>query len=178
MSFMLLFLLLFAILIVLLGWFILLSALWGYALTRVPFLPTAVKDLPVMINAVGLSSSDTIYDLGSGNGAVVFALEKLTGARTVGVERTLWTHLWARLRKWWHGSQATLVKGNFFDANLADATVVYCYLFPPVMARVGEKVRTDCKNGTKVVSRDFFIPNLIEQQVVRVGGHKYFIYFL
>src|SRR5207248_548166 len=112
-----------------------------------------------------------------GSGKVLFAVEKVTGAKVRGFELALWAYLWAKIKKAVKGSRAELKYGNFFKQNFSDATVIYCYLYPPLMRMVGQKVIEDCRQGTKVVSRDFHIPNL--QQVASwksVTGHDIYVY--
>jgi len=151
--------------------FIVGSAFLGFVFTRVPFVPTPKGDVEQMVRHLGLSQDDVFYELGSGNGRVVFGVEALSGARAVGYESTLWTHLWASLRKRWRRAKARLVYGNFFKHNWSEATVIYCYLYPPLMSSVGAKVLAECRPGTRVVSRDFPITNLREVGILRTRPH-------
>ena len=128
--------------------------------SRIPFVPTAATDILDVAKRVPVTEQDVFYDLGSGNGKVVFLIEKHTGARTKGFQLAGWTHWYAQIKKFAIGSKAELVGENFFKHNLQDATVVYTYLYPFLMKDVGEKILAECKPGTKVVSRDFAIPNL------------------
>lgn len=157
--------------------FIIGSAFLGFALTRVPFVPTPEADIRQMVAHLQLSDDDVFYELGSGNGRVVFLVEAMSGATVVGYESTLWTHWWARLKKSWSGAQAKLVFGNFFRHSWSDATIIYCYLYPPLMSAVGAKVLAECRPGTRVVSRDFPITNLnVTGRIDTRPGHSLFIY--
>ena len=60
---------------------IMFTELLNFVQTHVPFVPTAKKDLIDMIARAGITREDLVYDLGSGNGKVVFTVEQLTGAR-------------------------------------------------------------------------------------------------
>jgi hypothetical protein len=128
--------------------------------THVPFVPTSKKDLIDMTKRVGVTADDLVLDLGSGNGKVLFAVEDITGARARGLQRAGWTQTYAKLRKFLTGSKVEFVSGNFFDQSWTEATVIYGYLYPFLMSQVGEKAREDCRPGTRVVVRDFPIPNL------------------
>src|SRR5690349_8136827 len=90
--------LLFFLLLALVMLFVISSSLIGFLLTRVPFVPTSRKDIEFIANQLKISSKDTFYDLGSGNGKVVFLIEKLTGAKTKGFELTWWTYLLSQAR--------------------------------------------------------------------------------
>ncbi len=170
-------LLLIFLLLTLLMLFVIYSAFWGFAVTRVPFVPTPTGDIRQLVARLGLSERDVIYELGSGNGRVVFELETLTGALLVGYEAVLWTHLWALLKKWRRRARAKFVYGNFFRHNWSEATVIYCYLYPPLMPAVGAKVLAECRPGTRVVSRDFPITALAETERIDTSpGHSLYIY--
>eukprot|EP00638_Chattonella_subsalsa_P008739 CAMPEP_0117743780 /NCGR_PEP_ID=MMETSP0947-20121206/6352_1 /TAXON_ID=44440 /ORGANISM="Chattonella subsalsa, Strain CCMP2191" /LENGTH=151 /DNA_ID=CAMNT_0005560573 /DNA_START=6 /DNA_END=461 /DNA_ORIENTATION=+ len=51
-----------------------------------PFLPTKSRDIESFISFTGLSESDTVVDIGCGDGRVLVAAAKLTGCRGVGVD--------------------------------------------------------------------------------------------
>lgn len=140
--------------------FIITSAFLGFLFTRVPFVPTHKADIPDLVKRLGLNQNDIIFDLGSGNGKVVFLFEKHTGAKVRGFESTLWTHLWAKIKKYFIKSKAELVYGNFWKTPWTEATVIYMYLFPPLMPFLAEKILADCQPGTRIISRDFENPAL------------------
>lgn len=152
--------------------------------TRVPFVPTAKADLVFMIERAGITADDYVYDLGSGNGKVVFAIEDLAGARAKGLQRGGWTQWYAQLRsagrRLFKGQNKTaFVTGNFFDHSWADATVVYGYLYPYLMRAVEEKALQDCKSGTKIIIRDFSLPTLPHaDKWATPTGHTMYLYVI
>lgn len=147
--------------------------------TRVPFVPTSKKDIADMANRVGITKEDLVIDIGSGNGKVLFTVEKLTGAQTRGLQRGGWTQEYGRLRKRLTGSKAELLSGNFFNFSWSDATVIYAYLYPPLMRSVGAKFREDCKPGTKLVCRDFYIPEFTPEETWQTpSGHTMYLYIV
>ena len=157
--------------------FIIASAFLGFVITRVPFVPTPSRHIRLVAGHLNLSKRDTILELGSGNGRVAFLLEQLSGGRVIGYEAALWTHWWAQLEKKIRRSRVKFIRGNFFKHDWDRATVIYCYLYPPLMARVGEKALADCRPGTRVISHDFSIPNLRQVAIVETRpGHCFYIY--
>ncbi len=58
---------------------------------------------------------------------------------------------------------------DFWKANLGEADVVFCYLFPDVMERLAEKIRAEIKPGATVVSANFPLPGFTPDRVVRPG---------
>ncbi len=140
--------------------FIITSAFLGFLLTRVPFVPTYRSDIEFIVKKLGISSADSFYDLGSGDGKVVFLVEELSGARTKGFELTWWTHLLAKFKKYLRRSKAQLLNQNFFKHSWSDANYIYGYLYPPLMGRVEQKFLAECKPGSVAIIRDFPFPNL------------------
>jgi hypothetical protein len=154
------------------------SALLGFVMTRVPFIRTPSRDIDEIIRLGNIGEGDVVYDLGSGDGKMVFALTKTTGARGVGFEQTHWTHLLAQIKNKFLGNRNLFLRDNFFDHSWDGANVIYCYLYPPLMRQVGDKIKADCKPGTRVVVRDFPIPNLEQQGYYRDGKHELFLYII
>lgn len=157
--------------------FVLLTENINFIQTRVPFVPTKKVDLVDMITRVGILNTDFVLDLGSGNGKVLFVVERLTGARTRGIQRAGWAQIFAKLRKLFTGSKAEFISGDFFKKPWGEATVIYSYLFPPLMRSVGEKFVEECSAGTKLICRDFSIPQLVPKLTWQTpSGHKMYLY--
>lgn len=159
--------------------YMMVTELLNFVQTNVPFVPTSKVDLLDMIERVGIAKDDYVFDIGSGNGKVLFAVEDTTGARAKGFQRAGWTQVYAQLRKKLTGSKVELQSGDFFKFSWSDATVIYGYLYPFLMERVGEKARKDCRPGTKIVVRDFPIPNLqLHESWETPAHHTIFVYII
>lgn len=166
-----------ALLFSLLVLFIISSSFIGFVMTRVPYVRTRAADIKEIVRRVPITAADSFFDLGSGDGKVMFLVEKISGAKVKGFELTIWTHIWSRIRRVAKKSRAEFVYGNFLQNNFSQATVIYCYLYPHLMRMIGEKVLADCKPGTKVVSRDFPIPNLTKiDEWKSPTGHDIYLY--
>ena len=153
------------------------SAFLGFLFTKVPFVPTNANDVEFFVKKLSIGPKDVFYDLGSGDGKVVFLVEKYSGAKTIGFELTWWTHVLAKLKAKFKKSKAMFKNQNFFKHSWAEATVIYGYLYPPLMARVEEKFISDCKHGTFAVIRDFPFPNLKPLEIIkRPKNHELYIY--
>ncbi len=169
----------FLLLMVLLLLYMTVTELITFILTRVPFIPTSTADIEDLIVRLDIQPIDYVYDIGSGNGKVVFAVEDLAGARVRGIQRAGWTQSYAKLKARLIGSKAELVSGNFFDHPWREATVIYAYLYPFLMSQVGDKVMQDCEPGTKIVTRDFPIPNLaLADSWDTPSKHKIYLYIV
>ncbi len=157
--------------------FVITSAFLGFLQTRVPFVPTSREDVGFIVKKLALGPKDIFMDLGSGDGRVCFLVEAASGAKTVGYEMTWWTHLIAKFKARLKKSKASFYCRNFFKENWSNASVVYGYLYPPLMRQVEEKFKADCKPGTFAVIRDFPFPSLKPMEVIyRPGNHEIYIY--
>lgn len=156
--------------------FVVVSAFLVFLKTRVPFVPTPIRDLEKLKDLGFLKSGEKILDLGSGDGRVVFKLEKM-GMWPAGTELGRWMYYWAKIRKLWLNSKAEFFRKDLFGMSWKEYNVIYCYLYPPLMRRVGEKAKTELLPGSKVISRDFPIPNLRLIAKVHIRDkHDFFVY--
>ena len=160
--------------------YMMVTELINFVQTNVPFVPTSKVDLLNMIKRVGITSNDYVYDIGSGNGKVLFAVEDaVPGVRTKGFQRGGWTQVYAKLRKRFTYSSVELETGDFFKFSWADATIIYGYLYPFLMERVGGKAKKECRVGTKIVIRDFPIPNLkLHESWTTPSNHTIYVYII
>ena len=153
------------------------SAFVGFLMTRVPFVPTYKSDVEFIVKKLGITSADTFYDLGSGDGKVCFLVEKLSGAKTTGFELTVWTYALSVLKSKLKNQKAKFKNQNFFKHSWQEANYVYGYLYPPLMGRVEEKFLADCRPGSVAIIRDFPFPNLKPLEVYNMSKkHEIYIY--
>ncbi len=159
--------------------YVILTELGNFLLTRVPFVPTKTEDIEDMVRRVGITEADYFYDIGSGNGRVVFLVEQLTKAKSKGLQRGGWTQFYAKLRAFLTGSKAEFVSGNFFNQPWNEASIIYGYLYPPLMTQVGEKALQDCQPGTRLVIRDFPITKMKPNEVWETpSNHTMYLYVI
>lgn len=100
------------------------------------------------------AKKDTVYELGSGDARFLVIAAKEFGAKGVGIEIDPIRHLtaWLKVRFYNLSDRVTLKRGNFFDYNISDATVVFVYLVPRVLEKLKPKLFKELKKGTRVVS--------------------------
>lgn len=157
--------------------FIIATSFWGFWRTRVPYVRSKTADTLKVLGAANLRDGQVFYELGSGDGRVIFLAEQLARVQAVGFELTPWVHLMAKFHAWRKGSKARLLRADFFAASWQDADVVYCYLYPPLMRSVQEKFLEETKPGSLLISRDFKLPTLQPvEEVVFNEKHNAFIY--
>jgi hypothetical protein len=152
--------LLFFLILALVLMLIVVSEFVAFLRTRVPFVPTHAGDVKFIVEKLGITSTDIFYDLGSGNGKVVFLVEELSGARVRGYELGWWTIVWAKAKAVLKGSKAEFKNKNFFKENWSGANIIYCYLYPPLMGRIEQKFKAEMRPGSIAIVRDFPFPTM------------------
>jgi SAM-dependent methyltransferase len=139
----------FLIITIALGIFVIWSAAIGAG-----WEPTSRKRVRRMLEMSGAGPSDIVYDLGSGDGRILFEAARTFHARAVGVEadplRVLFSRLVASVLHL--GGQVRIVWGNFFHADLSEATIVTLFLSQGTNRKLESKLLAELKPGTRVVS--------------------------
>ena len=124
-----------------------------------PFVPTPLEVVERMLVLGEVNSSDTLYDLGSGDGRIVITAAQRFGARAVGVEldADLAKRAQARIKELYIADRAKVVVGDVMDVDLSEASVVTLYFLSASNMKLRPKLEDDLKPGTRVVSHDFQI---------------------
>jgi len=105
-------------------------------------------------------AGNVVYELGSGWGNLAMALAKRFPERAVvGYELSplpwLVSRLLLRLRP---RPNLALHRADFMAADLSDAALVVCYLYPGAMRRLREKLERELPADALVVSNAFLVP--------------------
>jgi predicted RNA methylase len=112
-----------------------------------------------MMSLARIKAGEVLYDLGSGDGRVLFAAQVL-GARTIGYEINPFLYWYTRLRiALKQTAHVTVKRENFWDAPLRDANVVTVYLVPHLMERLKRKLQEETQPGTRVISAVYPFPD-------------------
>lgn len=136
-----------------------------------PYVPTPQHVARKMLQLGNVSSTDVVYDLGSGDGRIVIMAAKEFGARGVGVE--IDSQLVQRARR--KAQQAGVAdrvefrQGDLFETDLRDATVVTLYLWPTMNNRLRPKLQRELAPGARVVSHSFDIDGWAADTTVSMG---------
>jgi len=121
------------------------------------WIPAPKKVVRKMLQLASVGADDTLFELGSGDGRIIFMAAIEFGAKAVGIEadpvRVLWTLIWIRLKGL--KDQVSVLWGNFFKKNLSAASVVTIYQSTNINNRLKDKLMRELKPGTRVVSYSF-----------------------
>jgi len=123
----------------------------------VPFVPTPMAVVDAMLDLARVTRTDTLYDLGCGDGRIVVRAATRFGCRGVGVdldpERVREANENARKAG---VTQLTLFEvGDVFEFDFSAASVVTMYLLPSVNLKLRPRLLAELKPGTRIVSHDF-----------------------
>jgi SAM-dependent methyltransferase len=121
-----------------------------------PFVPSARKRTQSMLKLANVKSDDIAYDLGFGDGRLIFAAAK-NAKKAIGYELSIPLYLFGLLRKLFSRSKVSIRYGNIWNQDYRDADVVFCYLLPKAMTRFYKDVWPTLKPGTRVISNAFSI---------------------
>ena len=126
-------------------------------LINAPYVTTPDKVVRAMLKLAGVNKSDTVYDLGCGDGRIVILAAKEYGAQGVGIDINPDRIREARANaaKAGVGSRVGFEVADIFMADIQAATVVTLYLLPDVNLRLRPKLLKDLKPGVRVVSHAF-----------------------
>lgn len=139
------------------------------------WVPTGDQLVTRMLQMAAVTSQDTVYDLGAGDGKIAIAAAKQFGAKAVGVEYD--PHM-ARLARCYAEAEGVadrvrIIQGDIFETDFSRASVITLYLLPELNLRLRPKLLR-MKPGTRVVSHSFMMQDWEpDQSSSSEDGHAY-----
>ncbi|MDD2805230.1 MAG: class I SAM-dependent methyltransferase [Elusimicrobiales bacterium] len=135
-----------------------------------PFVPATMEAARGMTEAAGLKPGETVYDIGCGDGRVVYLAVRDYGVKGVGIELSPLVYLLARARGLLWRSGAEIKLGDFRWHDLSGADAVFCYLSGDVLAALETKLKKELRPGARVVSLVYRFPSWKESRSLTCGG--------
>jgi precorrin-6B methylase 2 len=120
------------------------------------FVPTEQDDVARMLKLAGLRDGDVVYDLGSGDGRIVFEAAKLnatTRGRGIEIDEKLVMESRKVAKSIGVAERVQFLHQNAFDADLKDANIIAMWLWPELMRMLRPKILAEARPGTRVVTR-------------------------
>ncbi len=143
-----------------------------------PYVQTPQEVVSAMLQLAHVTSEDTVYDLGCGDGRIAITAARDYGAHAVGIDINP-----DRIRESIENASKAGVSGltefvqkDFFDADLSKATVIAMYLLPEVNRDLLPKLLGVLKPGTRIVSHAFDFGSWKPEQAIVVSGCKVFLW--
>jgi SAM-dependent methyltransferase len=135
----------------------------------VPFVPTPQEVVDRMLSLANIGKSDTLYDLGCGDGRIVVTAARQYGAHGVGIDLNPERIAEAR-------ANAFRV-ADLFQTDLSAASVVSLYLLPDVNLKLRPRLWSQLKPGSRIVSHAFDMgPDWPPERTVQVDGRTIYLW--
>ncbi|HEY3441142.1 MAG TPA: class I SAM-dependent methyltransferase [Paludibaculum sp.] len=145
-----------------------------------PYVTSPQPIVEKMLEVARLKSGETIYDLGCGDGRILFSAVKNFGAKAVGVEisPTLAKRAQQTLESQGMQDQVKVIQADMMSVDVSGANVVSLYLMTDANEALRPKLERELKAGARVVSLEFKIKGwkAAREETVQVHNHPYKIY--
>ena len=155
----------------------------------IPYFPSNKQDLPLIIKVLKLKKNQVIFDLGAGDGIVIFAaakeaLGKKLNTKFIAVEINPILILFLHLRRLFHPNKKNIkiVKDDIFSMNFSSLTTnysllttFYLYISPWFLDKVAKKIKKDFPKA-KIISYMYTIKSLRNKERVISGKSPIFVY--
>lgn len=137
------------LLFILILFWILIPALYG-----LPPVPTKQERIRKALKLAKLKPRETLYDLGAGDGRVLFIAAREFGAKAVGIEvgPIQCALIWLRLTANGLGDQVQIKWANFYNADVREADVVFVYATSTETMKLAPHLEKQMKPGSRLVS--------------------------
>ena len=161
------------------------SIRWGdQPYSVAPYVPTPIRVVRTMLKLAGVGPDDVVYDLGCGDGRILFtAVEEFDAMGAVGydINPSICNPVKLKVENRRLGDRIRVVNGNFFQADLSPASVVTLYLTTSGNSKLRPKLEEELRDGVRVVSHDFPIHSWATSKPeapdhYTVGSHKVYVY--
>jgi ubiquinone/menaquinone biosynthesis C-methylase UbiE len=144
----------------------------------VPYVPTPQEVVQKMLEVAQVKKTDTVYDLGCGDGRIVITAAKEYGANAVGIDIDP-----NRIREANENAQkagvtdkARFIEKNLFEADFRGASVVTLYLLSSVNLKLKPKLLAELKPGTRIVSHNFDMGDWKPDKTVEFQGRRIYLW--
>src|SRR3989338_415724 len=146
-------------------------------LRAAPWFPTWSRDLDRFFKLADIKPGQKFYDLGCGDGKIVFAAAK-TGAQAVGFEISLLPYLIAKTRSFFV-KNAEIEFRDFWNADISNADIVYLFLTPKVNPKAKLRLEKELKKGARVIAYTWPIEDWpIAKEDLRPGQPPMYLYII
>jgi SAM-dependent methyltransferase len=142
------------------------------------FIPTPIEQIEGFLDLVSLSVSDVVYDLGSGDGRLLFAALANGAGKAVGVELNaeLVRESTEAARSKGLKNRVTFLEADVMDVKLAEASVVFCYLSVKASPALKLKFYEELRPGAKVIMEMFPVPGWKPARTASKEGKRFYLY--
>lgn len=147
----------------------------------VPYVPSPPEVVDRMLELAGVTPRDVVYDLGCGDGRLLFTAVKKFGARkAVGYEirKDLYDELVKSIQKESLANRIFIYNEDLMSADLSEVTVVALFLTTSANESLKPKLETELKPGVRIVSHEFAFKDWVPQKVEELSWHRIYLYII
>lgn len=146
----------------------------GKKKTGVQYRPVPRWLFPHIAQALNPKTGSVVYDLGCGESLILrYLLKNSKDTKAVGIELTPIPYFIARFLNTVHPLRnLEIIKADFFNVKINDATHIFLYLLPPLMDKLLPKLEKELKSGTRLVSCDFRFTHRAPSKIISLQGEK------
>ena len=145
-----------------------------------PFVPCKKKELPRIFEVIALKNNEIFYDLGCGDGRVVFYAAQNFPVQAIGIEMSFLFFLYCWVKRIFSSDKSNIIfkLKNLFYEDLSKADAIYVYGMPKVLEeKLRYKLEKELKKGARVIAYGFPIKGLKPESIRRPDeNHKKSIY--
>jgi 16S rRNA A1518/A1519 N6-dimethyltransferase RsmA/KsgA/DIM1 with predicted DNA glycosylase/AP lyase activity len=156
-------------------------------LSPIPYFPSNKKDLPLIIKALNLKNNQVVFDLGAGDGIVIFEAAKLAFEKklntqffAVEINPVLILIMWVRWLFHPNRKNIKIVRDDIFKIDFTSyklqvtSYTFYLYISPWYLEKVIKNLKSQIKNFS-LVSYFYPVPKMPAKKIFQ-GKNKVFVY--
>lgn len=142
----------------------------AHTVNEIPFVPTPQPVVEKMLQLAAVKPDEVVYDLGAGDGRVVFTAVNKFSAKGVAVELDPWRASLIREKviKQNLKEQIVVRQEDLFRTSVRNADVVTLYLLPEANRILSKKLLVELPSNARVVAHDYPIPDWRPTETLRV----------
>jgi SAM-dependent methyltransferase len=135
-----------------------------------PYVPSPTSVVADMLTMAEVGPKDFVIDLGSGDGRIVLTAAKVFGARGFGVDinEKLVREANESAKIQGIADRAKFTIQDLFKADISQATVLTMYLLPNTVNMLKDKLLTELKPGTRIISHDYPLSGWVPEKYVQM----------
>lgn len=144
----------------------------------ISWIPTQPEYVDSFFELAPVSSSDVVYDLGSGDGRLLFAALEKGAGKCIGIDIDPERVDAARDAAKNKGveDKLTFIEADVTEHDLSAASVILCYLLSSASAALKPKFENELKPGTRVVMESFPVPGWKPSRIKEMAGRTFYLY--
>jgi len=125
----------------------------------IPFVPSSELAVDTMLRLAEIKKGDIVYDLGCGDGRIIIEAAKRYGVQGVGIDIKAELIRQCKENSKEQGVENLIefIRGDFFQADIKEASVVFLYLVPRALDELEDKFIKELRPGSRVISNMFKI---------------------